>query len=139
MIRILLCDDDQSALAVLNDLIAGVTDDGSWKLLYANSLAELIAICTTEKPHITFTDVKMIGSTEDEVLAALPDLPPPVIITTGIPAGTFRPGKGMSFLAECFAAGAKDYLEKGTPRFDEARRIMMRTILTAYAPAPQPG
>lgn len=139
MIRILLCDDDQSSLAVLHDLIAGVTDDNTWTLLYANSLAELKAICIAEKPHITFTDVRMLGSTEDEVLAALPLLPPPVIITTAIPSGTFRPGKGMSFLAECFAAGAKDYLEKGTPRFDEARRIMMRTILTAYAPSPQPG
>lgn len=139
MIRILLCDDDQSSLAVLNNLIAGVTDDNDWTLLYANSLAELKSICLEQKPHITFTDVAMIGSTEDEVLATLPLLPPPVIITTSIPAATFRPGKGMSFLAECFAAGAKDYLEKGTPRFDEARRIMLRTILTAYAPGPKTG
>ena len=139
MIRILLCDDDQEALAVLNDLIKGVADDNSWALLYANSLVELKSICIAEKPHITFTDVTMIGSTEDEVLATLPDLPPPVIITTSNPAGTFRPGKGMSFLAECFAAGAKDYLEKGTPRFDEARRIMLRTLLQAYAPALKPG
>lgn len=77
MIRILLCDDNQESLAILNNLIEETVSAVPYKLLYANSLAELKALCATERPHISFVDPSMEGSTEDEVLATLPDIPLP--------------------------------------------------------------
>ena len=129
MVKLLIVDDNADHREMLATIV-DVTAKGVETKIYQAATLEQARVLTLEHaPDITFLDLNLPDATIDEVLQAIEDFNPPVIVCSAMPMQTKRAGKDFPVLGEVIEAGAEYYIEKGSVRFSEAQQIWIQIAL----------
>jgi CheY-like chemotaxis protein len=129
MIKLLIVDDNKEhrdALAACAMIEGGETEV---KIFMAGTLAEAVKLTVEIKPDLTFLDLYLPDASIDDVLRAIKNFTPPVIICSGMKMSHRRVGSEMAILGEVIVAGAEFYIEKGSVLFSEVYAIWMQIVM----------
>ena len=132
-IKFLIVDDDEASLKILTKNIDASALGQPTQIFWASTWPQALEISESEKPHLTFADACMKGRELQKTLDTILKMTRPIIVTTGLSTDYTRPGQPMTFMAECYVAGAEDYIVKGSERYDAIQDIALRTVLRKYA------
>lgn len=130
-IKILIVDDNKDTRDIIGHLADATSKGQPTEILYAANLAEAKKQTEEHDPHLTFLDLNLGDASIEETLAYISKCKPPVIIVSGYTPNQLMPS-GKTLLAECYLAGAEDYIQKATDRFMQLQAEWMKVILRKY-------
>ncbi len=129
MIKLLIVDDNRDHRAALASRAMIERGDLEMEIFMAGTLAEAVKLTVDLKPDLTFLDLYLPDAEIDDVLRAIKDFTPPVIVCSGMPMNHRRKGSDLPILGEVIVAGAEFYIEKGSVLFSEVSAIWMQVAM----------
>lgn len=136
-VTLLIVDDSPACRELLAQKVEAPGSGLEIRIIQAKNLSEAFELTLQENPNLTFLDLNMEGCSIVDVLKSIRRMNRPVIIVSGYASDHVFDDDPRTIYERCFAAGADDYLEKGTPRFDHAQLEWMKVVLKKQSPNAQ--
>lgn len=98
-------------------------------VFFASTLAEAKKLTLDVKPLLTFLDIGLPDATPSEVAASIILFTPPVIVVSGYSPTAIIDGMDKPIACAMKEAGAREYLQKASARYEEQIASIWISIL----------